>query len=100
MSRRSAADGTPSKFRLSPDSPTTTTSSKDRDLRWRTSHHGIARKTEMFVKESRCVENEPNHVCITLATRGNMAKLRHIAIIVPDPEASAQFFERAFDFKR
>jgi methylmalonyl-CoA/ethylmalonyl-CoA epimerase len=29
-----------------------------------------------------------------------MAKLRHIAIIVPDPEASAQFFERAFDFKR
>src|SRR5215467_3073246 len=29
-----------------------------------------------------------------------MAKLRHIAIIVPDPEASAVFFERAFDFKR
>ncbi len=29
-----------------------------------------------------------------------MAKLRHIAIIVPDPEASAQFFERAFDMKR
>ena len=29
-----------------------------------------------------------------------MAKLRHIALIVPDPEASAQFFERAFDFKR
>jgi methylmalonyl-CoA/ethylmalonyl-CoA epimerase len=29
-----------------------------------------------------------------------MAKLRHIAIIVPDPEASAQFFEKAFDFKR
>ncbi len=29
-----------------------------------------------------------------------MAKLRHIAIIVPDPEASAVFFERAFDLKR
>ncbi|HXJ16902.1 MAG TPA: VOC family protein [Candidatus Polarisedimenticolia bacterium] len=29
-----------------------------------------------------------------------MAKLRHIALIVPDPEASAQFFEKAFDFKR
>ena len=29
-----------------------------------------------------------------------MAKLRHIAIIVPDPEASATFFEKAFDFKR
>jgi methylmalonyl-CoA/ethylmalonyl-CoA epimerase len=29
-----------------------------------------------------------------------MAKLRHIAIIVPDPEVSAQFFEKAFDFKR
>src|SRR5262249_53814492 len=32
--------------------------------------------------------------------RGVMAKLRHIAIIVPDPEASAVFFEKAFDFKR
>lgn len=29
-----------------------------------------------------------------------MAKIRHIAIIVPDPEASAQFFENAFDLKR
>ena len=29
-----------------------------------------------------------------------MAKLRHIAIIVPDPEASAKFFEAAFDLKR
>jgi len=29
-----------------------------------------------------------------------MAKLRHIAIIVPDPETAAQFFENAFDFKR
>ena len=29
-----------------------------------------------------------------------MAKLRHIAIIVEDPETSAQFFEKAFDFKR
>jgi lactoylglutathione lyase len=29
-----------------------------------------------------------------------MAKLRHIAIVVPDPEAAAQFFERAFDMKR
>lgn len=29
-----------------------------------------------------------------------MAKLRHIAIIVPDPEAAAQFYEKAFDFKR
>lgn len=29
-----------------------------------------------------------------------MAKLRHIAIIVPDPEAAAAFFEKAFDFKR
>ena len=29
-----------------------------------------------------------------------MAKLRHIAIIVPDPEQAAQFFEQAFDMKR
>ncbi|MBM3526660.1 MAG: VOC family protein [Alphaproteobacteria bacterium] len=29
-----------------------------------------------------------------------MAKLRHIAIIVPDPEAAATFFEQAFDMKR
>jgi methylmalonyl-CoA/ethylmalonyl-CoA epimerase len=29
-----------------------------------------------------------------------MAKLRHIAIIVDDPEASAKFFEDAFDMKR
>ena len=29
-----------------------------------------------------------------------MAKLRHIALIVEDPEKSAQFFEQAFDMKR
>jgi lactoylglutathione lyase len=29
-----------------------------------------------------------------------MAKMRHIALIVPDPEASAKFFEQAFDLKR
>ena len=29
-----------------------------------------------------------------------MAKLRHIAIIVSDPEAAARFFEQAFDMKR
>lgn len=29
-----------------------------------------------------------------------MAKLRHIAIIVSDPEAAARFFEKAFDMKR
>jgi methylmalonyl-CoA/ethylmalonyl-CoA epimerase len=29
-----------------------------------------------------------------------MAKLRHIAIIVSDPEAAARFFEEAFDMKR
>ena len=29
-----------------------------------------------------------------------MAKLRHIALIVPDPEAAARFFEQAFDMKR
>ena len=29
-----------------------------------------------------------------------MAKMRHIAIIVPDPEQSAKFFEQAFDMKR
>jgi lactoylglutathione lyase len=29
-----------------------------------------------------------------------MARLRHIAIIVPDPEKAAQFFEQAFDMKR
>ncbi len=27
-------------------------------------------------------------------------RLRHIALIVPDPETAAQFFERAFDMKR
>lgn len=29
-----------------------------------------------------------------------MARLRHIAIIVPDPETAAKFFEEAFDMKR
>lgn len=29
-----------------------------------------------------------------------MAKMRHIALIVEDPEASARFFEQAFDLKR
>jgi methylmalonyl-CoA/ethylmalonyl-CoA epimerase len=29
-----------------------------------------------------------------------VAKLRHIALIVEDPEKSAQFFEQAFDMKR
>jgi lactoylglutathione lyase len=29
-----------------------------------------------------------------------MAKLRHIALIVSDPEASAKFFEQAFGLKR
>jgi len=29
-----------------------------------------------------------------------MAKMRHIALIVPDPEAAAKFFETAFDLKR
>ena len=29
-----------------------------------------------------------------------MAKLRHIALIVPDPEEAAKFFEQAFDMKR
>jgi lactoylglutathione lyase len=29
-----------------------------------------------------------------------MAKLRHVALIVPDPEKAAKFFEDAFDMKR
>ena len=29
-----------------------------------------------------------------------MSKLRHIAVIVEDPEESAKFFEQAFDMKR
>lgn len=29
-----------------------------------------------------------------------MAKLRHIALLVPDPEKAAKFFEDAFDMKR
>ena len=29
-----------------------------------------------------------------------MAKLRHIALVVTDPEASAQFYEKVFDLKR
>ena len=29
-----------------------------------------------------------------------MAKLRHVALIVEDPEVSARFFEHAFDMKR
>jgi lactoylglutathione lyase len=32
--------------------------------------------------------------------RTRVAKLRHIALIVEDPEKSAQFFEQAFDMKR
>ena len=28
-----------------------------------------------------------------------MAKLRHIALIGPDPEKAAKFFEEAFDMK-
>src|SRR5579871_4652134 len=30
----------------------------------------------------------------------SMAKLRHIALIVEDPETAAKFFEQAFDMKR
>ena len=29
-----------------------------------------------------------------------MAKLRHLAIVVPDTEIAAKFFEQAFDLKR
>ena len=29
-----------------------------------------------------------------------MAKIRHIALIVPDPEAAAAFYEQCFDLKR
>lgn len=29
-----------------------------------------------------------------------MAKMRHIALVVPDPEAAAKFFEDAFEMKR
>jgi lactoylglutathione lyase len=29
-----------------------------------------------------------------------VAKLRHIALIVEDPESTARFFEQAFDLKR
>jgi lactoylglutathione lyase len=29
-----------------------------------------------------------------------MAKLRHVALIVEDPESTAKFFEEAFDMKR
>ena len=29
-----------------------------------------------------------------------MAKIRHIALIVPDPEEAAKFFQAAFDLKR
>src|ERR1700754_3621281 len=32
--------------------------------------------------------------------RASMAKLRHLAILVPDPEASATFFETAFGMTR
>src|SRR5262245_28553209 len=31
--------------------------------------------------------------------QNQMAKLRHIALIVPDPEKAAKFFEEAFDMK-
>jgi methylmalonyl-CoA/ethylmalonyl-CoA epimerase len=38
---------------------------------------------------------------MTLTGASFMAtRLRHIAIIVPDPESAAQFFEHAFDMKR
>jgi lactoylglutathione lyase len=38
---------------------------------------------------------------LALRRRGaEMARLRHIAIIVPDPETAAKFFEQAFDMKR
>src|SRR6266700_810654 len=36
----------------------------------------------------------------TIERNRSMSKLRHIAIIVEDPEASAKFFEEAFDMKR
>src|SRR6266568_1831082 len=36
----------------------------------------------------------------TTERKPSMSKLRHIAIIVEDPEASAKFFEEAFDMKR
>jgi|SRR5690348_2439446 catechol 2,3-dioxygenase-like lactoylglutathione lyase family enzyme len=34
------------------------------------------------------------------AKENKMAKLRHIAITVPDPEKAAEFYERAFGLKR
>lgn len=34
------------------------------------------------------------------STVGNMAKLRHIALIVEDPEESAKFFTQAFGMRR
>jgi lactoylglutathione lyase len=40
-------------------------------------------------------KNSPSAGARLMATR-----LRHIAIIVPDPETAAQFFEHAFDMKR
>src|SRR6202011_629171 len=40
-------------------------------------------------------QKSPSAGAWVMATR-----LRHIAIIVPDPETAAQFFEQAFDMKR
>src|SRR6266436_3718073 len=36
---------------------------------------------------------------VTQVRKAVMAKLRHIALIVPDPEKAAKFFEEAFDMK-
>src|SRR5947209_16449392 len=40
----------------------------------------------------------PQPICSR--SKSMATRLRHIAIIVPDPEKAAQFFEQAFDMKR
>ena len=42
--------------------------------------------------------SNPLHYCAT-KKENIMAKLRHIALIVPDPDKAAKFFEEAFDMK-
>src|ERR1051325_1467702 len=48
-------------------------------------------------RRRRTATDLPDRTCQKGVT---MAKLRHIALIVPDPEAAAKFFEQAFDMKR
>jgi lactoylglutathione lyase len=60
-----------------------------------TTHADIPAAERTLPKAAKSLRLHPN-----IITGDTMAKLRHIALIVPDPEQSAKFFEQAFGMTR